>query len=375
MIAAWRRLPWGLLGTLALVACVERSLARHALDYTRPEGFDWGMAGKAARQKTQGREILVFGTSMTQQGLLPSVLRERTGLNAHNLSICAGPAPAAYYLLKRALDSGASPKAVLVDFHPFFLSGCDRSGSSCWPDMLEPREALDMAWTLRDAPFFASTVLGHALPSVGNRLQLRKAIAGAFWGESFSMSYFNAILTHNKNQNEGALVYRKKPDYRGEVAPAYGKIFLPASWAVDDVNAQYLRRFVALAGSRGVEVYWVIPPLAPELQSRRNRSGLEEPYDRFIRSMQAEHANLVVLDARKSGYEADVFTDAAHLDSQGASAWSMAVGDVLAARRRGPEDRPRWINLPAYRERRPVHPMMDLNDSDLALKKMFSRRQ
>lgn len=375
MIAVWRRLPWGLLGMLALVACVERSLARHALDFTRPEGYDWGTAGKAARRKTQGREILVFGTSMTQQGLLPSALRERTGSQAYNLSICAGPAPAAYFLLKRALDSGASPEAVLVDFHPFFLSGCDRSASSSWPDMLEPREALDMAWTLRDASFFASTVLGHAMPSVGNRLQIRKAIAGALRGESSSLRYYNVLFAHNKKQNEGSLVHRRKPDYRGEVTPNLSKIFLPASWAVDDLNARYLRRFVALAGSRGIEVYWVIPPLAPELQARRDRSGLEEPYDRFIRSVQAEHANLVVLDARKSGYQVDVFTDAAHLDLQGALAWSTAVGDVLAARKGRPAETPRWVKLPPYREGGAVPPMFDLDDSDLALRKMSNPRR
>src|ERR1700710_913157 len=93
-----RRLPWGFLGMLVLVLGFERFVDRHSLDFTRPESQDWRSNGKAARSKVKGRDVLVFGTSMTQQSLLPRVLSEKTGGPAYNLSICAGQAPSSYFL-------------------------------------------------------------------------------------------------------------------------------------------------------------------------------------------------------------------------------------------------------------------------------------
>ena len=37
--------PWGLLGMLVLVLASERFVARHALDFTRPEYRDWRLSG------------------------------------------------------------------------------------------------------------------------------------------------------------------------------------------------------------------------------------------------------------------------------------------------------------------------------------------
>ncbi len=79
---------------LILVAGIAQFIATHSLDLTWPEYANWRSAGKSARQKTKGVDLLVFGTSMPQQSLLPSVLRERIDGEAYNLSICAGQAPA-----------------------------------------------------------------------------------------------------------------------------------------------------------------------------------------------------------------------------------------------------------------------------------------
>lgn len=368
-----RRLPWGLLGMLALVAGAERYFARHSLDYTRPEYQDWRANGKAARTKARGRDLLIFGTSMTQQGLLPRILCEKTGGSAYNLSVCAGQASSSYFLLKRAIDAGANPRAILVDFHPQYLATSYLGAAPFWPDLLEPREALDLFREARDPTFLASNFVARLLPSVKDRLQIRLAIGAALRGDWIDLRGPSLLYAHNKAANDGALVYPPNPAFRGDVAAPFAQAFLPASWAPDPINARYVRRFLALAASRGIRVYWVIPPLSPELQERRDRSGLDVPYTAFIRAMQGEFANLAVLDARKSGFANGVFNDAAHLDGYGAIALSEAVGEVLASADR--RESSRWVELPSFHASRPERHLPDLKDSEIAVRARGAIRQ
>ena len=115
--------PWGLLGMLALMAASERYVKRHTLDFTRPEGWNWRMSGWAARREATQADVLCLGTSRAQQAIVPQVIEERSGMRAWNLATCWGQAPAYYYLLKRALEAGARPKAVVVEYHPQCLAG------------------------------------------------------------------------------------------------------------------------------------------------------------------------------------------------------------------------------------------------------------
>jgi len=369
------RFPWGLLGMLVLVACGERFVSRHSLDFTRPEYRDWRDTGRAAKHKTRGRDLLIFGTSMTQQGLLPQVLGEGASGPAYNLSVCAGQAPASYFLLKRAIDAGARPKVVLVDFHPQFLASSYKQAASFWAELLEPAEALDLALEARDPTFFASTMTANTLPSVKDRLQIRLAILAALSGTSIHLRASSLTFAHNKRANDGALIAPRKPAYQGEVAPNFLQAFVPTQWSVDPVNARYVHKFMGLAERHGVEVRWVIPPLCPELQAMRNASPIVEPYSAFIRSVQKDHANLVVLDASRSKYPAGVFCDAAHLDGRGAVAWSLAVGEAIAEPRSGGKTASAWIDLATFREPNPMRPIVDLARSQDALRGKGAKRR
>ena len=64
--------------------------------------------------------------------------------------------------------------------------------------------------------------------------------------------------------------------------------------------------------------------------------------------MQARHPDVVVLDARGSGYDATVHIDAIHLDHRGAEVLSRDVAAVLADRLRRGGPAARWVDLPPY---------------------------
>ena len=325
--------PWGLLGLLVLMLASERYVARRSLDFTRPEYWDWKLSGHAARHKAPKCQVLCFGTSRVQQALVPQVIQERSGLRAWNLSSCWGQAPAYYYLLRRALAAGAKPSAVIVEYHPQCLAGDYWQAVRFWPELLGPREGLDLAWTARDAEFLATTVLAHWFPSIRDRFQIRTNVLAALRGETAGdLAWTTLTIVRNKNKNRGALVASKNSKYQGDIAIPMAAGFLPESWTCDPVNEVYIRRLLDLAQARGITVYWLIPPVTPALQARREQKGLDALYTQFARGFLDRYANLVVLDAQRSGYGASVFLDPAHLDRLGACTLSADVGDLLRAR-------------------------------------------
>ena len=98
---------------------------------------DWAYGGRAASRRAPDAEILCFGDSMIKFGMAPRVLEDRLGRRAFNLALYAGSPTASYFLLRRPLESGAKPAAVLVDFQPRHspwhrdsTSGCGRSCSA-----------------------------------------------------------------------------------------------------------------------------------------------------------------------------------------------------------------------------------------------------
>jgi hypothetical protein len=369
----WSSVPWGLLGAIVLAIAVEQSLARQPLSFTRPECWDWRISGQVASRTAKQFDVLCLGTSMTQQCLLPRVIKQRTGRRARNLAVCWGQVPRDFFLLRRALDAGAKPRALIIDVHPCCIAFDYRSANRFWPEFLGMRECLELSWTARDASFFASTTLAILVPSIRSRLQIRTNIQDSLRDVENNLSNLSRIFLRNLNQNQGAMVQRRRPDYEGTINEYYASILLPDSWGLDPTNVRYLEELLALAASRGITVYWLIPPFAPALQERRVEKGLDAAYTRFVRDFQGKFPNLVILDARYSGYVHTVFNDAAHLDRQGAITLSNDVAEAL--RRSAVVDDPaRWIELPHYRDLTVTAAVEDLGQSEAAVGLMKVRR-
>src|SRR4051794_22363536 len=112
------QVPWGLIGAIITVLGVESFIMGRELDLIRPERYEWRLARRAADKKSQGCDVLCFGTSMVKQGVFPAIIERRTGLRTYNFAVCAGRTESSYYLLRRALEAGARPSAILMDVHP-----------------------------------------------------------------------------------------------------------------------------------------------------------------------------------------------------------------------------------------------------------------
>lgn len=339
-------LPVGLLGMLALVAVVEASVAGHRADLAPPWAEDWRFSTSAAERKAAGSEVLCFGDSLVKYGVLPRVIEAKTGWKSFNLATSGGTMPSAYFLLKRAFDAGAKPKAVVVDFDALMLEDAEPVSLRNYPELATMADCVDLAWSEGDTRFMGALVLAKLVPSYRWRFEVRALVRAAIEGRDGSRRQTNATFRLTWETHGGA-----QPMPPGRVRHPSEDYLIdgvsPASWSIGSKDEAYLDRFVALAESRGVAVYWLIPPLCPEAHARRQVQGADEAYGRLARSKLSRFANLTILDARSSRYDDSVHVDHIHLDRVGATALSGDLAAILANRfaEKAPS---RWVALPNY---------------------------
>src|SRR5690349_12466238 len=95
--------PAGLLGTLGLLLLVESFVATHPLRFLDVIGLSRRFSAEAAVREAPGHDVLLLGDSLVKVGLVPEVVRGRSGRSAYNLAAVSAPAPATYFVLRKAL--------------------------------------------------------------------------------------------------------------------------------------------------------------------------------------------------------------------------------------------------------------------------------
>ena len=360
--ASRRRPPWGLLGMVGLVMAIEWTLAGHDLDFTTPMHWDWRVIGKAATRpdRVAGKDVLLFGDSLVKFGIMPRVIRERSGKVAYNFALHTGQTSSSYFMLRRALRAGARPSAVVLDLTPHMLSHAPAINQSLWAELLSPAECLDMARTMNDPGFFTSTLLATAIPSYKERHEIRAEILAKVKGQTVSRRGQIPMFRRNWKVNEGAQLMSDSPAPTLNVEEWTSSLY--ARWAPDPVNVAYLGRFLDLARSREIPVYWLLPPIHPAIQARTEATGYDAHYTRFVQDVAARFPGITVVDARRSGLAADLFMDGAHVNRRGALKLSAALAEVLADRpSAGPTAR--WVALDLGRAGSVDLPMEDVMQS------------
>ncbi|WP_406695103.1 hypothetical protein V5E97_29100 [Singulisphaera sp. Ch08] len=363
-------IPWGLLGMLGLLALIECGVvARHPLDFSDPVSLSWQLSAQATHRDAPGCTILGVGDSLVKHGVIPSVLEAETGERVCNLAVARGPAPATYFLLRRALDAGARPKAIVVDFKPGVLVGSPRYNLRYWQEILTVREGLDLARHDHGGSLLVNLALGRLLPTFRGRLEVRGAILAALRGEDSPMRLINRVCQRNWGVNDGANVAARNPAFNGEVSAEQHKTLLSHLWYCHRVNKTYVRRILDLTAERGIRVYWLLPPVSPALQTKREETGAESGYLKFVRSFQHPYPHLTIVDGRHAGYDHTAFVDATHLDGRGAFTLTTELGRMLRRDLAGDSaTTSRWVNLPPYRPDPSPVPLEDVEESRIIVK-------
>ena len=350
---------------LALVALGERAFKRVEILALSPQTWVWRQTAAAARGTEAKADVLCFGDSLLEMGLLPKVIEARTGRPTYNLAVPCGQPASSYYLLRRALRAGARPTAVVVEVAPHLLRLANNGPveREKWSELLSIADQFDLAWTTRDPDLFVRLTVSRLLPTFRSRHEIRAALRGNGAHALFQAAQY----LRNARRNCGAIVNDPVPSTSLSLPannPHTRALF--ENFACDPVNAAYLERFVALAEGRGITVYLLVPPVALEGQQYAEESGFDAAHTSFVRSLKRRHPGVTVLDARRSGYGREVFLpDLIHLDRFGATVLSDDVASVLA---RSSIDGPSgWVRLPNYRARSIDAPVEDIAESALAI--------
>jgi hypothetical protein len=237
--AARRRvIPWGLLGMLGLIAAIEGSVACNALDFSDPVTLSWRLAADAARAVAPGRRVLLAGDSLVKHGLVPQIIAAQSDQTAVNLAVARGSAPATFFLVRRALEAGARPAALVVDFKPNVLTGGPRYNSRYWQEILTPREILELARSSRSPALLIELAMGRLLPSLRARHEIRSNLQAALRGETEGLRIINRMCMRNWTINDGADVAAKNPAWSGVVGPDTDAKYLTRVFGCHRVNAE-----------------------------------------------------------------------------------------------------------------------------------------
>lgn len=338
------RAPRGLAGMFAIVLVVESFLGSRDPGFTAHAIDIWTDARtQASGPEVRSSALLCFGDSQIQQGLLAPVVGERLGAPVYNLAVPAGQPAAAYALLRRALDAGARPKSVAIGFFPGMLAAGLRIGVRTWPEVLGPFEALDLAFTGRDPGLATMTLLGLAFPSYRARDEVRRSVGAALRGEADGPREEVATRRRTRHAERGSLTLGTNPAFADAPEPPGPPPPPGLVWSPAPANEAYVRRFLDLAVRQGLTVYWVAAPVSPSERALRERKGIAAGFDRFLRRLQADYPNLVVIATQSIGFDRTHFGDAYHLNGPSAALLSRSVGDAIAAASLHAE---RWVALP-----------------------------
>jgi hypothetical protein len=354
---------------LAIVGAIEWCIARQPVRFLETATLSWRLAVEAIPLEAKRCEVACLGDSLVKIGVISGLVHEGSGLSTYNFAMAQAPAPATYFALRRLIEAGGKPSALVIDFKPSLLAGGPKFSVRHWQAVLTPGEAFDLAIESKSPGMFIEIGLGRILPSYRDRNQIREAIVAFVRGQPAPTDETNRLALRHWGMNQGSHLNPPQSPFTGEVSPEIHRKMLSDEWKPHRINVSYVDRLLTLADSKRIPVYWLIPPLTPELQERREKSGVDASFVAFVRSMQSKHPQVTVVDGRRSGYDASTFADHTHLNGRGAVALSHDLADLI----KYTQVNNRWVNLPRFREGTSTLPLEDIEETRIAMKREADR--
>jgi hypothetical protein len=366
---------------IALVFLLEREFTRYELRFSSVPRLGWKFSANALRTDVKRAEILCLGSSLIKFGLAPSILENETGRSALNISVPAGKLSSTYYVLKRALDAGAHPTAVIMDGFDLPILATDReerhvaiwSSLREWSELLTIPECFELALRARDPWFVAESALFKTLTSFKCRSEVQTSINIVVSKGVIPVADSLWTALRNWNFNKGAFVLcsnlEKYPDAAQAETPrpAVAGELKSGSWVENRLARYYAHRLLNLAAARKVQVFLVLPPLPSLMLAGQDFNGFSLYYKRRAARWMERYPNLTVIDGRDSEYDPTAFCDDLHMTYKGVVTFSRDLGTIVAARLGSSAVGTRWIALPKYEYRPPDVFVEDLDMSRLAL--------
>jgi len=363
------RPPLGLVGALIVIVAFECHIERNAIDFQGGNHWSYKVSSSVASSGAKGARVLCFGDSLIRLGLAPSVIEAESGLRGYNFAQTGGQAPGSYFLLKKALNSGARPSAIVVDFFPRLLAEDPGFNNDNWPFVADLSDAFGFASIKHNPSTFAWLAVRLILPSARSRHSFRINLMAKLQPRAIPIPQEVLESIRNWKINRGAEIVLSRPGVVEDLDVWERGYF--SKFRCSRINRFYVGQFLKLASDHQVPVFWLLPPYQEALQGRCDRSGFDVQHMAFVRNFQGKYPNATILDARRSSYAPEVFHDLHHLGREGASVLSSDVGREIRRYLAGDGSRKRWISLAKFRPRPEAAPLEDVEQSRKVVRKEF----
>jgi hypothetical protein len=334
-----RVFPLGFCGMVALIMALERFVAPRpgTSDRVGRVEMSWNGSAAAAEGGLARADVLCLGDSLIKLGILPRVLEDRLGLSAYNLGVLGGQAPSSYYLLRRVLNKGIRPRALMVDFSEHLLSLAPGLNPTCWADSVGCSRSLELAWHSGDPALAISAGLHWLLPR---------------WCDRRHSDSLSSFRSDKKAADDPRVFERNWHFNRGaQVAP---RAFVPVEellsvnadqWRPHPANAFYVDRLLGAAQAEHIPVFWILTPSDAPRREQLEQNGVHAAYRKFIAERLAAYSCVTVLDGRQLCKSKDAFRDPIHVNRDGAIQLSVAVAAAIRPRLSEESSTARWIDL------------------------------
>lgn len=336
-------IPPGLIGMVALIAATECFVAPRTgvSDPARRVEMSWKEAVRGAAGPEARADVLCLGDSLIKLGILPRVLEARLGSSAYNLGVLGGQAPNSFFLLRRVLETGNRPRAILVDFSENLLTFSPALNAVCWADLFGWRASLDVAWHSADPALALSTGVHWLLPGWCDQRAGQPLLGfGPRTGFANPPGDDPRVFERNWRLNRGAQVApRAFVPVEGTSTESLGR------WRPHPANAFYVEGLLRVAEAHRIPVYCILTPSIPGRRQRLEQRGVNAAYRQFIALLAVEFSCLTVLDGERLAWNVDAFRDPLHVNRDGAVRLTLAVAAAIAPRLSGELSGPSWIDL------------------------------
>lgn len=337
------QMPRGFLGMLALVLAFELFLKAHDHEFRDVAQWNFSVSRRQAESAKGKYDLVCFGDSVMKMAVIPKIIDAKLGRHSYNMAVCGSQAPETFFLLRRMIESGAKPSAVIVNFFPRLQELGPWHCAEFW-HYSSLRDTIELCCTARDATLFGVVMSKRILPSYALRMGIRAELMGAFKGQpgftrknawGFRMMWAQdkgaQLLPGNTNPTEDFVMWQKA--------------YFGRRW-FDPTNVAFIHRFLKLAAANDIPVFWILTPVKAGLQTQCEASGFDADYTRYLQAVSACFPNVTVVDARHSGMDRKLFFDPHHLGKDGAKVFSRVLGDILSQHFHSSK-KDRWLQLVA----------------------------
>jgi hypothetical protein len=324
--------PLGFIGTVGAVIAIELGLAPFCSSEACRSHIllSWRNSSQVVARPEANADILCFGDSLVKLGVLPRVIEDCLGLSAYNLAVLAGQPASSFFLFRQALESGHRPRAVIVDFSAPLLTMPLSTNTQGWAEIGSGRDACELSLESGDPALGLAIASRWLLPSQSRQALLRRAFTlDQLHDPTDGPIDDGRVFERNWRQNRGAQVAPRR------FVPITGALPQPPSgvafkWRPQPVHTTYVDRFLSLASTHAIPVFWVLPPVVTSRRERLASSGIVASCDAFVRSFLTAYPGVTILDGHSLDWDTRAFRDPIHLNRDGAVLFSLAIARKLA---------------------------------------------